>query len=363
MQLYLIGGFLGSGKSTAIKQAADILSDRGLRVGVVTNDQGAQLVDSNYFKSFNLPTREVVDGCFCCNYDDLDESINSLLQKNQPDVIFAESVGSCTDIVSTVVNPFKKFYPSQKVQVSVFADARILPVLIKDESYFFEDEIHYIYEKQLEEADLLVVNKIDLLEGEDIENVQSIVQQRYPQKQVVFQNSLSREDVEAWLDLLEEDYASDRPEGERKALDIDYDTYGKGEALLGWLDAELVVETDGESALDSTFQLINMLYGNISHKELPIGHLKFFLDGEDYKRKISFTASDQEKFDYEEEDYKTGRMNLLINARVQAEPEELRNILDEAVEKVEESDGCEVHMHNIACFRPDYPTPTHRMTS
>ncbi|MGH2644991.1 MAG: GTP-binding protein, partial [Chitinophagaceae bacterium] len=96
MKLFLLSGFLGSGKTTAIQQACSQLTEKGMRVGVITNDQGAQLVDSAFIKSFKIPDREVVQGCFCCNYTQLEAGIQSLKNENNPDVVFAESVGSCT---------------------------------------------------------------------------------------------------------------------------------------------------------------------------------------------------------------------------------------------------------------------------
>ena len=104
MQLHLVGGFLGSGKTTAIIGAAQLLMAQGKRVGVVTNDQGRYLVDTALFAS-SLPTVEVTGGCFCCNYDNLQARLDQLQASAQPDVIFAESVGSCADLVATVVRP------------------------------------------------------------------------------------------------------------------------------------------------------------------------------------------------------------------------------------------------------------------
>ena len=106
MQFHLVGGFLGSGKTTAIIQAARLLVAQGKRVGIVTNDQGKYLVDTAFFRAENFPTVEVTGGCFCCNYDDLEARLRQLQQSAWPDVIFAESVGSCADIVATVVKPF-----------------------------------------------------------------------------------------------------------------------------------------------------------------------------------------------------------------------------------------------------------------
>src|SRR6185503_19115810 len=98
VKLCLVGGFLGSGKTTAIAEAAKYLSNAKKKVGVITNDHGTQQVDSLFIKSHNIPSEEVSGGCFCCNYEDLQESIHNLIFGNNPDIIFAESVGSCTDL-------------------------------------------------------------------------------------------------------------------------------------------------------------------------------------------------------------------------------------------------------------------------
>ena len=111
MKLFLVGGFLGSGKTTAIHQAALVLQESGINVAVVTNDQGEDLVDTAFLEDAGVPTKEVLNGCFCCNYDQLSNAVFSLQANEAPAVIFAESVGSCTDLVATIAKPFNKFNP------------------------------------------------------------------------------------------------------------------------------------------------------------------------------------------------------------------------------------------------------------
>ena len=83
MKIHLLTGFLGSGKTTAIQHASRMMLRKGVRTGVITNDQGLKLVDSDFFKSRDIPSRQIVGGCFCCNYNDLDDRIHSLVSTSE----------------------------------------------------------------------------------------------------------------------------------------------------------------------------------------------------------------------------------------------------------------------------------------
>src|SRR5262245_58358771 len=99
----LVGGFLGAGKSTLLLAAANQLTSQGKRVGLITNDQAPNLVDSATFIDHNLPVREVSGGCFCCRFDDLIGAMDRLVDEQHPDVLLGEPVGSCTDLSATVM--------------------------------------------------------------------------------------------------------------------------------------------------------------------------------------------------------------------------------------------------------------------
>ncbi len=131
MVLALTGGFLGSGKTTAIVNACMELISRGKKVVVVTNDQGNQQVDSAFVQAMGVMVREVSNGCFCCQYNELESHLETLTESEHPDVIFAESVGSCTDLIATIVKPLYQRKPELKVVVSVFADAAFVNALIR----------------------------------------------------------------------------------------------------------------------------------------------------------------------------------------------------------------------------------------
>ena len=101
-RLVLVGGFLGAGKSTLLLRAARHLAQQHYRVAVVTNDQGQQLVDSAFLADQAIPLQEVASGCFCCHFPDLLSSLRRLRDEVQPDVILAEPVGSCTDLIGLI---------------------------------------------------------------------------------------------------------------------------------------------------------------------------------------------------------------------------------------------------------------------
>src|SRR5271166_1708479 len=120
MRFVLLGGFLGAGKTTAMARLARQYMARGQRVGLVTNDQAQDLVDTNSLRAQGFPVEEVAGACFCCRFDDLVGKVGQLEQKDRPDLILAEPVGSCTDLVATVVQPLKDLY-GQRFEVAPYA--------------------------------------------------------------------------------------------------------------------------------------------------------------------------------------------------------------------------------------------------
>lgn len=352
MKIHLLSGFLGSGKTTAIQQAARILLRQYKKIGVIVNDQGEELVDAGFFKSLGLPRRQVVNGCFCCNYNELDHGISSLLQNAGTDVIFAESVGSCTDIVATILKPLRIYRKDADVTISVFADARLLSVLLRGDLQMFEDSVKYVYFKQLEEAGIMVVTKIDLMNGDDLDALKAMMKERYRDKKIIYQNSLDIVSVHQWLNVLE--LASDGLTP--PSLDIDYDIYGEGEARLAWLDQEVEIQAPDANAV--AIELVSSIHNRIQEKELLIGHLKFLLNGD---IKISFTAAMDAPAGTHIEPAPASVATLLINARVQTGPGLLTDIITEVMNEVKLRLHAVIKIISHSAFQPGYPRPTHRI--
>jgi Ni2+-binding GTPase involved in maturation of urease and hydrogenase len=354
MRLIITGGFLGSGKTTAIQQACGLLLSEGKRIAVITNDQGEGLVDTNYLRDLGLPAKEVVNGCFCCQYDQLVTHIDALTETQQPEYIFAESVGSCTDLVATIARPLLLHRPRIELIVSVFADSTLLLSLYRGNACFLDETIRYIYKKQLEEADLLVMNKTDLLEVTELEELAAIIEKEWSGKPYLFQNSLNKVSVGNWIGAL----TPPRCASERKTLELDYDTYGAGEARLAWLDEELLIRTEDGSAFRLAVQFIEALYEKVVQRDWPVGHLKFLLDNGQERTKISFTGGREILPVLPFTPCRSNLVSVLVNARIQTEPELLKQLVEDTVQ---ERKGLAIfEVRKQTSFRPGYPRPTYR---
>ncbi len=360
LTLLLAGGFLGSGKTTAIEQAARQLLKNGRKVGVITNDQGVQQVDTQFIKGQLIPSGEVANGCFCCQYNELEKNIASLALLQQTEIIFAESVGTCTDLAATVVNPLLSFNPGRyDIVLSIFADVRVLVKFLEEGRSVFHDTVSYIYERQLREADIIVVTKIDLLSGGQLADVRRLIGSAYREKRVLFQNSLSEDDIGRWLAACA---GVDNPHL-RPSLEIDYDIYGAGEAELAWLDEELGIFTTDSSAGRAAQQFCKKLYDELATRGYPIGHLKFLIDDGKTRQKLSFTSMPGGHEHPAASGMETDRIVVLINARVQTRPEMLQAIVNEVILETEREASCKITEYQLSAFRPGIPRPTHRILS
>ena len=314
VKIHLLSGFLGAGKTTAIEHACHLLQKQNTPVAVITNDQGVRLVDGSRFLHLGIPSREVIGGCFCCNYNHLNENIRSLIATHHPSVLFAESVGSCTDLIATILKPLLDQHPEWQPTISIFADAKLL------DDTSFAPGVRYIYDKQLEEAQVIVITRSEEWSTQQKQDIQN----RFPNKIILFHNSYDESDIRRWLDTLENLPA--RPT--LPSLDIDYDLYAEGEARLAWLDQELTIDSQ-----QAALHLMELIDHKIKKENYPVGRLKFWLSPP----------------------------NLLINARVQTDPPTLSRLVADAIAETNARYQTKIHTLTRQSFQPGYPRPTHRI--
>ena len=203
-------------------------------MGLITNDQGRNLVDTAMLRSQGFATEEIPGGCFCCRFDSLVEAAQQLTERSRPEVFIAEPVGSCTDLVATVTYPLRRLYGENftVAPVSVLVDPiRALRVFGVEQGGSFSEKVLYIYKKQLEEADLVVISKCDLLDEARLESLRAAIAARFPRKEILAVSAREGTNLEAWFARI-----ASEEQAAGKAMEVDYAVYADGEALLGWLN-------------------------------------------------------------------------------------------------------------------------------
>ncbi len=361
MQLHIVGGFLGSGKSTAIAAACKTLASRKKNVGVITNDQGKTLVDTSYFDQQRVAVAQVAGGCFCCNYDDLMEKTDRLSRTLQPDVVFAEAVGSSADIVATVIKPLQDVWKGKEISItlSVFADTRLFSQWISGEETPFSQKVMYLYGKQAEEAGLLILNKRDLISPNRARLALDDARGRYPHKQIRLQNSLDIIQVDSWLDEL--DAMTEKPV-DLASLPIDYNWYAAGKAALAWLDATFEFQAANTTDMRPlAIDWITSLDREFRQSNIGIGHLKLMLQAGKTESKVSLTTGDAVTWRAQVPEMRGKTLRALVNARAEYDPGQLRNLVTQAARTAAEAHQCQMEEKDTDAFRPGFPKPKRRM--
>ncbi len=348
MEMHLVGGFLGSGKTTSIINAAKELVERGLKVGVVTNDKGKHLVDTAFFRSSAIPTAEVAGGCFRCNYDELEKQLRSLEEDNHPDVIFCESVGSCADMAATVLQPLLEYMEKSEHQTSfsVFCDVRLLRMWLMGVELPFSDAVVYIFEQQIEEAPILVLNKKDLLSEEQLGSLLKMTKERFPEKQIILQTALLEHGTAEWLEMIQSS-GFELPEGESV---IDYEKYDKGGQSLAWLDESITLKSEDNSKAVALF--VTALFDAMKADEIAIGHVKFFFDDGVQESKLSFPTLEEAGW---QENFPQGLGNeveVIVNGRVECAPAKLNRLVAGALADMREVVRATYERKESVYFRP-----------
>jgi G3E family GTPase len=363
LRYLMIGGFLGAGKTTLIAQLARRYTERGFKVGIVTNDQAHGLVDTQSLRSQGFDVGEVTGACFCCKFNDLVDVVGKLSSVERPDIVLAEPVGSCTDLAATVLEPLRQFYGNE-------IELAPLAVLLKPEhgekillgrgEAGFSAKAEYIFLKQIEEADVVAINKIDKLDPAAVERLRIALVERFPGKQVC---ALS---ARAGTGLDELAAALDRPEIRRtRTPEMDYDVYAEGEAELGWLNCSLTARNAASRkfAVDGVLSdLLERFAAACRNAGGEPAHLKVMAATSDGATAVAnWVCSTQPPELSRASQAEAAAIELTVNARVAIAPERLTELAEQTAAAWAAANGLDYTLADLQSFRPGRPMPTHRL--
>lgn len=300
----VVGGFLGAGKTTLILKAARILAARGVRAAAVLNDQGDELVDTELIRRSGLPADQVAGGCFCCRFPDLLDALERVAAA-APEIIFAEAVGSCTDIAATTLRPLLRDFAGRY---------RIAPLTVLAHQRPADPDLRFLFDHQLAEADLVIDRGVD---------------------------------IDAWLaQLLGGAVAA-------KSITVDYTRYAAAEAALGWLNARATFCPRPPASPSMVLgPLLDELDAALTAAGIRIVHLKAIAQCETGYVKAALTANGCEPAVEGALDASPApEHDVLLNLRALGDPERMRAIVRRAFGR----------RAAIQALRPAPPVPFQRL--
>ena len=361
IRFLMIGGFLGAGKTTTIARLAKHYQDAGLKVGLVTNDQAYNLVDTQTLRAQGFQVGEVPGACFCCKFDDLIDTVSDLSSQQLPDMVIAEPVGSCTDLYATIIQPMRELFGDRfelGPLIVLLKPTHGRKILADKKGRGFSPKAEYIFLKQLEEADAIAINKIDRMDGDAANELLGLVENRFPEIPAFGVSAREGTGFERMIEL-----ANTVTKPRESYMAMDYDTYAEGEAELGWLNCQVTAAAEEKFELDEVvLAIISEIGSRLIEAKCEIAHLKALGQTMTEASVANIVDSSSEAELSLASEIKATAADLLVNARVAASPEQLTEFVESACAEVGKQLSVKLTVGGVQSFRPGRPEPTHRST-
>ena len=239
--------------------------------------------------------------------------------------------------------------------LSVLVDpGRLAGLLNKDAQTELHPSAAYILHKQLEEADVIVINKADRLAPEALSELRAKAECAFPGIEIVTISALTGEGVDEWLRLV-----STRTDAGTRVVDVDYDIYAEGEAVLGWLNAHLTLcaklPVDWSAVAE---RLLVELSGTFDRRGAAVGHVKLLVAA-DGKQCMGNLTGRTDTLAMRGDAVVATEASLTLNARAEMPPAALDQVVRDTLPTVMPAGG-DATPTAWNCLSPGRPMPTHR---
>jgi G3E family GTPase len=169
----LITGPLGSGKTTLLRH---ILATRPAKISILMNEFGEIAIDTKIIEGKNVRIAELGGGCVCCSLlGEFEAAIGEIIEKVEPEMIIVETTG--------LAEPEALVFNIQEALPQCRLDG-VVSVIDADMLVRFP-ELGHTTRLQIEGADILILNKIDLIEPAQIEPLETKLRQINPTAAIV----------------------------------------------------------------------------------------------------------------------------------------------------------------------------------
>ena len=167
-KVIILSGFLGSGKTTVLVRMIERLRQRegaDFRIAIVENEIGSASVDSSIIQEAGYAVTEMLSGCVCCTLiGQLIPALSKLEEELDPHLVILEATGMATP--DSMANNLRK-YGGYPVRVVTLVDASRWQRI--------KLALQILLTAQVEPADIVCVNKVDLVEAEALAEIDADV--------------------------------------------------------------------------------------------------------------------------------------------------------------------------------------------
>jgi G3E family GTPase len=195
----IIGGFLGTGKTTLLMKVAGRCRQKGVTVAIIVNEMGEIGIDGATIRGEGYDAVELPDGCICCSLSGtLQNALKNIDRDIHPDVIIIEPTGlalphKVRELVRT------SLIDSDHTLIVGLADAKRFDSLMENKEEFFKRQLHA--------SDLILITKVDLCTDAEVKRITNELMGMHPGRDVIRVSSVTDEGIDETVRRI----LSDRP--------------------------------------------------------------------------------------------------------------------------------------------------------
>ncbi len=348
----VIGGFLGAGKTTSMLAFSEEIKKRDLTPGLLINDLGSRnLVDGAFSAASGVAQSEVTGGCICYQTENLVDKLRRLRDREHADLILSDIPGCGIGGLDHVYHTLAREYPGEFELcpfTAVVDPERLRALMPEHAELHLPPEMLYLFDAQLREAELVLLNKTDLLTPEETERDLSFLRENYPHARVLGMSARTGAGVAEAVDVLL---------AERSALPTPDIGCGGPEFLaaeqrLSWYNRQFQIvgdkPFDGNAFVEDLMETVR---GRLRRAGRNIPHLKVLASTPDWQSvKASFLGIDYPvEYDWRLDAPQTD-LRVVVNARAACESDRLDALMDEAMRETVGRFGTRCQVFFTECF-------------
>jgi G3E family GTPase len=329
MKVIIIGGFLGSGKTTTLMNLSKHLTEQGHKIAIIVNEVGEIGVDGETMSVGGLVTKELTSGCICCTLlTSMGETLEALMEDYNPDIVIIEPTG--------IAFPFQIKEGIEELNIEGLTFAPVVSLVDASRMTMELKQIPVFIVNQIKESEIVCINKIDLVDPETVTLVSNNMLQLNPDT-ILVEFSAKNADAKfnTFIDLLT---------GESKAVHKSEHLNSIEMSGVGSYAGEYLLKADGLTSDKITTMLVHLLTDLKEElKQLNpdfIGHIKMTFKFSGGLIKANLTSVHGDPYVEILEEVEEDEQHLkFLSAITKVSKEDLKRIVNGSIQKILSDEG------------------------